>query len=170
MNPHAMAVVRHVETLVRLNEQLLSFAEQRYAAMSSRDTARLETIMTEERKVAQAVFEQERARRQAVVQLAQSLGHPVEKADTVKLSELIAWVDAPLQARLAEMSESLRTVVDRIRRRNHAATLLAQQMLPHFSELLEILLAGGPAGVSYTPGGRATRGSAPCMSVLDMQA
>ncbi|MBN2582948.1 MAG: flagellar protein FlgN [Planctomycetes bacterium] len=170
MNQHGLGLLRHLENLVRLNERLLQLVEQRYAAMASRDASGLEAVLAEERQVAQAVFEEECRRRQTLSRLGESLGRPTDDAARMKLSDAAALVGSPLKERLVGQSDRLRATVERIRRKNHTATLLAQQMLPHFSELLEILLAGGSAGTSYTAGGQAIRGSAPCMSVLDMQA
>ncbi len=68
------------------------------------------------------------------------------------------------------LRKSLHEVTGEIGRINHGTLALARRFLPHFEELLEVLLGGSAGQPSYTAGGEATRAGRLGMSVVDMQA
>ena len=170
MNRWAPALLRHLENLVRLNEKLLKLAEQRHTAMVARDVDRLESILAEEHRVGQAIIEEERARQATMVQLGAAQGRRPEQMVDMQLPEVAQWLGEPARTQLLALKERLEQAVARVQEANRIMTMLAQQMLPHFGELLEILLGGTPGGRAYTADGQAVRSGAAGMNVLDMQA
>ena len=171
MSPHRAMLQRHLEELVRLNERLLLLTEARFEAMKSRDMARIETLMAEERQVGMAIFEEERKRQATVVRVGAELGRTPEEMSKASLAEVAGWLgeggeDGPL----ASLRDRLRRVAGRVHEANQAALGLAQRLLPHFDELLGILLDDGTGGPCYTAAGQAWRPSASGRSVVDVRA
>lgn len=170
MNRWAPALLRHLDNLVRLNEKLLKLGKQRHTAMVARDVDRLESILAEEHRVGQAIIEEERARQATMVHLGAAQGKPPEQMVEMRLPEVAQWLGEPARTQLLALRQRLEQAVARVQEANRIMTMLAQQMLPHFGELLEILLGGTPGGRAYTADGQAVRSGAAGMNVLDMQA
>ena len=170
MNRWAPALLRHLDNLVRLNEKLLKMGKQRHTAMVAREVDRLESILAEEHRIGQAIIEEERARQATMVHLGAAQGRPPQQMVEMRLAEVAQWLGEPARTQLLALKQRLQQAVARVQEANRIMTKLAQQMLPHFGELLEILLGGTPSGRAYTADGQAVRSGAAGMNVLDMRA
>jgi len=169
MSQWAPALRKHLEELVRLNEKLLRLVEARREAMASRDGARLEALVAQERKVGLAVFHQEQKRREVMARLGAEFGKGGDEAASATLSEAAEWLGEPHRGALLGLRAKLHATAQQIGRENRTALMLAQRFLPHFEELLSVLLEGTPGGQSYTAGGQAARSGGVGMSVLDVR-
>lgn len=170
MTPHRATLQRHLEELLRLNARLLGLTEARFAAMKVRDMAKIETLMAQERKVGLAIFEEEQKRQLAVLRLGKELGRTTDEMSKANLEEVAGWLGEPAGGPLASLREELRRVAGRVRDLNRAALGLAQRLVPHFEELLGILLDGTMGRPCYTAAGQASRSGAAGRSVLDVHA
>jgi flagellar biosynthesis/type III secretory pathway chaperone len=159
---------RHLEELVRLNERLLKAMESRQGAMIARNASRLETLLAEERRLAQAIGEEEQRRQVTMIRLAGELGKAPREIPGLALSEVARLVGEPEGRRLLQLRARLQETVRKTKNLNQAMMMLAQRLLPHFTELLEILLTGTVSHPSYSSGGQTVRAAAR-MSVLDVR-
>lgn len=169
MNQWAPVLERHLEELVRLNERLLRLVEARQQAMTSRDMPRLESLMTQERTVSMAVYEEERKRQTTVSRLMAGMGKSEDEASAVSLAEVAEWLGEPHKTRLLGLRATLHGVARRVEEANSTAMGLAQRFLPYFQELLGILVDGTVGQASYTAAGHATRSGSGGMNVLDVR-
>jgi hypothetical protein len=163
------ALQRHLDQLVRLNEKLLGLADQRRQAMISRDAARLEMLLAEERQVGLAIFEEERKRRVTMLQAAADLGRAPREAEAITLAEVAEALGEPARGRLLAQRRRLHELARRTAEANQTMQLLARRFLPYFEELLSALLEGCRGQPSYTADGQAVRQGASGMNMLDMR-
>lgn len=170
MNRRAPALLRHVDNLARLNEKLLKLTRQRHSAMVARDVDRMESLLAEEGRLGQAILEQERGRQTTMVHLGAEQGRSPEQAARTRLTEAAQWLAEPARTELLALKQRLQQAVALVQETNRTMTALAQRMLPHFGELLEVLLGGTAGGSAYTADGLAVRSGAAGMNVLDVQA
>jgi hypothetical protein len=161
---------RQLEELVRLNERLLGLAEARLEAMKGRDAARLEALLVEERRVSLAIFAEERRRQTTMIHLAGELGKRPEELPGLRLSDMAALLPEPQRGRLLLLRDRLRAVAQQTEGVNQTAACLAQRCLPHFEELLGILLEGTIGQPAYTAEGQSVRAGSAGLSVLDVRA
>ena len=170
MNRWLPALLGHLDNLVRLNEKLLTLAGRRHEAMVARDVDRLESLSAEEQRIGQRILSEERDRQATMVRFGKAHGRSAEQMAGVSLSEAVQWLDESARLQVLALRQRLHQVVARLQETNRVASMLAQQMLPHFGELLEILLGGTAGGRAYTADGQAVLSGGAGMNVLDMQA
>lgn len=168
MNQWAVIMERHLTELVRLNEQLLHLSRQRREAIAARNVVRLETLLAEEQKLAMTVYEEERRRRLTMVRLGGQLGKRPEQMMAMKVTEVLRRLAPENSARLAALASQLAGLARDIERVNLEAGMLTQRFLPHFEELLGILVDGTLGRPSYTPCGQAARTGRANMNVVDV--
>jgi len=169
MSKWAPVLQRHLENLVRLNERLLKSLEARKEAMTGRDAARMQALMAEEARILHEVSSEEKRRQVTMLRLGEEFGCTPAQMSQMQLSEAARLLGEPWTSQLLDLRQRLRGVAGRSRELNTVLTGLAQRMLPHFHELLEILLTGTPGRQAYNAGGRAVRTTGE-ISVLDMRA
>ena len=170
MSRWAPVLQRHLEELVRLNEKLVQSLETRHAAMIKRDLPALESILAVEGQLTRAMAEEERKRQMTVIRLAGELGRKPQEIAGLKLSAIAAAVGGPEGRRLLELGARLKELAGQARHSNQVMTALAQRLLPHFEELLELLLTGTVGQRAYRPDGQSVRPAASAMTVVDMRA
>lgn len=163
------ALQKHMESLVRQNERLLALVEERREAMMGRDVLAIERLLAEEQKLGMAIYEEERRRRQAVVNMGPSLGRSTPEMLRMSLAEVAEFVEEPRRTRLLELKQRLGRVTEQVQRTNLTLQQLSQRLLPCFEELLGVLVGGQMGGPSYTSGGKASRGFAADMNMVDVR-
>jgi hypothetical protein len=168
MSRWTTALQKHLEEMVRLQERLARAVESRLKAMTERDTARLEAALGEERRLGLALFEEERRRQVTMIHLAGELGVPQREIASLTVSAVAARLGAAAGAPLLVLRDRLHRVAGEIQRTNQTSLKLAQRFLPHFEELLSILLEGTVGQSVYTPGGQAARVDATGLNVVDI--
>jgi hypothetical protein len=169
MSRWATTLQKHLEELVRLQERLARVSERRLQAMTERDTVALEAALGEERKLGLAILEEDRRRQMTMIHVAGELGVAQRDIAALKVSTVAERVGGPVGVQLVTLRDRLHRLAGEVRRTNETSLKLAQRFLPHFEELLSILLDGTVGKSVYTPGGQAARVGASGLNVVDVR-
>ncbi len=169
MSPHVQTLLRELQDLLRLHERMLDSAERRQKAMAGRQVDELERLMTDELAIAQAIQELERRRQITMLRIGAELGRQPRDMVGVTVEELASWLPEPTARTLLATRGRLQELLEQIRQKNQAMTMLAQRCLPWFEELLGVLLGATGGQNCYTSRGQSAAPSAGAMGVVDIQ-
>lgn len=161
-------VERHLTELLRLNTRLLRLASERAEAMKHRDGRRIDLLLADEQKVGTAIVAEEQKRQMTMIRLGAELGRTPDQMVEATVSEVVAWFGPEAQP-LAVLRDKVAGIARRIQTVNREMSLFAQRMIPHFEELIGILVDGTVGQVNYTAAGHAARSGEQNMNILDVR-
>jgi FlgN protein len=159
---------RHLTELLRLNERLLRLATERAEAMKQRDGRRIEMLLADEHKLGTAIVAEEQKRQMTMIRLGAELGKTPEQMVEATVSEVVSWFGPEAQP-LAVLRDKVAGAARRVQTVNQEMSVFAQRMIPHFEELIGILVDGTVGQVNYTAAGHMARSGEQNMNILDVR-
>ncbi len=148
-------LVRVLEELTGLHEQLAETMEQKIAAMKRADLIVLTQMTDQEKELAGRITERDGLRRQILDVLGTQMGLPSKAARALTAGELGAAASQPEREALGQARDGLRPVLDRVARLNRLAFAVSRAILSHLEWVFSAVKPRVSSPVGYAGDGGA---------------
>lgn len=157
----AKELVRLLNEMARLHEQLGALMQTKLEAIRGADSDAIESITARELMLANRVAEREGIRRDLVSNILRQMGDDGQKQRSLRISELAERFAEPRRSQILVAAAGLRARLDQIDRIRVTTTMITQEMLRHMNEIISVMTSGGrTTGVYSRAGNRETSGVA----------
>lgn len=163
---HLRELVRSLDAMRGLHEQLFDILEAKMAAMRAANVAALQTANQNEHAVVQTLREKESQRSSLMQAVARECGMTAKAARTATVSEIAPLVPGVERELLLNAASRLQGVVARTAQANRIAGTIARQVTNHMKFVFSGLRPARSAPVGYTVRGESFLANPVIMDVV----